>query len=265
MNTQKFIDNLQAALVPIRQEIVQHPLYENIQTLHDVRVFTQHHIYAVWDFMSLLKSLQNHLTCTSVPWFPTEDRDSRYLINEIVVGEESDIDLEGNRLSHFELYLQAMERCGADTSEIHTFLSALKNGASLEEAFETAQTPHSARAFVTFTFDIIKQQKPYLLAAVFTFGREDLIPDMFHSIIEDLNQELPESISLFKYYLDRHIEVDGDHHSHLALQMTSNLCGEDPQKWEEVLQVSLQCLEYRKNLWTGVLQELQTAKASTTA
>jgi pyrroloquinoline quinone (PQQ) biosynthesis protein C len=235
-----------------RKEIIQHPVYKNIKTLNDVRTFMEYHVYAVWDFMSLLKSLQNHLTCVAVPWFPTEDRDSRYLINEIVVGEESDIDLNGNRLSHFELYLNAMEACGADTSGIHRFVNALKAGKSIEESFEIAETPEAAREFVRFTFHVIAQQEPHLLAAVFTFGREDLIPDMFHSIIEDIDKELPDTVSLFKYYLDRHIEVDGDHHSHLALQMTANLCGEEDHKWEEVAAVSAQCLEKRAALWTGV-------------
>jgi pyrroloquinoline quinone (PQQ) biosynthesis protein C len=145
-----------------------------------------------------------------------------------------------------------MEACGADTSGIHRFVNALKAGKSIEESFEIAETPEAAREFVRFTFHVIAQQEPHLLAAVFTFGREDLIPDMFHSIIEDIDKELPDTVSLFKYYLDRHIEVDGDHHSHLALQMTANLCGEEDHKWEEVAVVSAQCLEKRAALWTGV-------------
>lgn len=247
-------ETINTALDSQRQRIIQHPVYRNIRTIEDVQMFMELHVYAVWDFMSLLKSLQMHLTCVSVPWFPTEDRDSRYLINEIVVGEESDIDLDGNRLSHFELYLKAMDACGANTAGIHRFVNALKAGKTMEEAFTIAETPEAAREFVRFTFRVIEQQEPHLLAAVFTFGREDLIPDMFHSIIEDIDKQLPQTVSLFKYYLDRHIEIDGDHHSHLALQMTANLCGEDDKKWEEVLEVSLECLKKREALWSGVLE-----------
>ena len=112
-----------------------------------------------------------------------------------------------------------------------------------------------------FTFHVIAQQEPHLLAAVFTFGREDLIPDMFHSIIEDIDKELPDTVSLFKYYLDRHIEIDGDHHSHLALQMTANLCGEEEQKWQEVTNVSAQGLQKRVTLWSGVLEEITKSLA----
>ena len=249
-------EKINSVLDAQRKEIIQHPVYKNIKTLNDVRTFMEFHVYAVWDFMSLLKSLQNHLTCVAVPWFPTEDRDSRYLINEIVVGEESDIDLNGNRLSHFELYLNAMEACGANTSGIHRFVNALKAGKTIEESFEIAETPEAAREFVRFTFHVIAQQETHLLAAVFTFGREDLIPDMFHSIIEDIDKELPDTVSLFKYYLDRHIEIDGDHHSHLALQMTANLCGEEEQKWQEVTNVSAQGLQKRVTLWSGVLEAI---------
>jgi pyrroloquinoline quinone (PQQ) biosynthesis protein C len=255
-------DLINAGLDAQRKQIIEHPVYKNIRSVNDVRTFMELHIYAVWDFMSLLKSLQNHLTCVAVPWFPTEDRDSRYLINEIVVGEESDIDLNGNRLSHFELYLNAMQACGANTAGIHTFVEALKSGKSMNEAFELAETPAAAREFVEFTFEVIAQQKPHLLAAVFTFGREDLIPDMFHSIIEDIDKQLPETVSLFKYYLDRHIEIDGGHHSHLALQMTANLCGNDDQKWKEVAEVSAVGLQKRVTLWSGVLEEITKSMAT---
>jgi pyrroloquinoline quinone (PQQ) biosynthesis protein C len=95
-----------------------------------------------------------------------------------------------------------------------------------------------------------------VLSAIFTFGREDLIPDMFMALVNDLNQRFPEKIAAFKYYLDRHIEVDGDHHSHLALQMTAELCGNDENKWEEATQASMEALRLRNNLWTGVLDEI---------
>ena len=99
--------------------IAHHKLYSAIE---DMRVFMQYHVYAVWDFMSLLKSLQRNLTCVNVPWFPIGDADTRYLINEIVTGEESDVDQNGIRKSHFEMYLEAMDQCGADTSGIKVLL-----------------------------------------------------------------------------------------------------------------------------------------------
>ncbi|QEK50982.1 DUF3050 domain-containing protein [Pedobacter aquae] len=262
---QHHIQKIQEEIEPLRQEIINHKVYHLIKDLDDLKLFMQYHVYAVWDFMSLLKTLQNNLTCVNTPWFPVGDADTRFLINEIVVGEESDVDMHGVRKSHFEIYLDAMQQCGADVSEINTFIDALKSGKDLNQAFDIAHTPEAAKAFVNFTFETIASQKSHLQSAIFTFGREDLIPGMFMSIINDINKEFPDNISIFKYYLERHIEVDGDHHSHLALQMTANLCGDDEQYWEEAKTATIASLQKRIQLWDGVYHELLTKKQVLTA
>jgi len=241
---------------PLRQQIINHKIYSAINDIDDLKIFMQYHIFAVWDFMSLLKALQNNLTCTSIPWFPKGSADTRHLINEIVVGEESDIDSYGNRKSHFELYLDAMQQCGADTAPIETFITVLKKTGDFNSAFTASETPEEARDFVDFTFKIIGSNKYYLQSAIFTFGREDLIPGMFLSIVNDIHKNFPDSISIFKYYLERHIEVDGDHHSHLALQMTSNLCGTDEQFWKEAEQATIESLQKRIDLWDGAYRQI---------
>ncbi len=253
------INQINSAINPLKEQIIHHKLYSVIKTIEDVKVFTQYHIFAVWDFMSLLKSLQQNLTCTTVPWFPKGTGEIRQLINEIVLGEESDVDLNGTIKSHFELYKDAMKQCGADTNQIETFLSVLKDTGSLHQALESSNTPQAARDFIHFTFKIINSNKDYLQAAIFTFGREDLIPAMFMSIVEDIHKQFPDSIAVFKYYLERHIEVDGDHHSHLALKMISNLCGNDDLKWKEVEQAAIESLKMRIALWDGVYNDLTKA------
>jgi hypothetical protein len=250
------IEKIRRAIAPLQAEIINHKVYSIIQDVEDLKVFMEFHIYAVWDFMSLLKTLQNNLTCTAVPWFPRGSAETRHLINEIVVGEESDVDLAGNRKSHFELYLDAMKQCGADTTQIETFISVLQQTGNFEAAYTQAGTPAEAREFVDFTFEMIGSKKDYLQAAVFTFGREDLIPAMFVSIINDIHKNFPDSISIFKYYLERHIEVDGEHHSHLALQMTENLCENKAQFWEEAEKATIQSLQKRIHLWDGVYKQL---------
>ena len=127
----------------------------------------------------------------------------------------------------------------------------------MQEAFLAAQTPPEAEDFVNFTFRIINSNKPYLQAAIFTFGREDLIPGMFLSMVNDIYRHEPQHISIFKYYLDRHIEIDGDHHSHLALEMTTNLCGTDAQLWEEALQATKESLQKRIRLWNGAYHQIR--------
>jgi hypothetical protein len=251
-----YIEKIKQHIEPLRQEIIHHPVYSAIRDLDDLKIFMQYHVYAVWDFMSLLKTLQNKLSCTSVPWFPEGSADSRFFINEIVVGEESDLDHAGKRTSHFELYLDAMRQCGADVFQINKFISVLKKSGHFPSAFSAADSPKQAQDFVNFTFDIIGSNKAHLQAAVFTFGREDLIPGMFFSIVNDMHRNFPDSVSVFKYYLERHIEIDGDHHSRLALQMIADLCGGNEEYWEEALEASKQSLQKRIALWDGVYKEI---------
>lgn len=245
--------SLKQAIIPVRDRLIQHPVYTGIRTEKELQVFMQHHIYAVWDFMSLLKSLQQSLTCVSTPWMPVGSANTRFLINEIVVGEESDVDEQGKRISHFELYLTAMEQAGADMAPIQQLIHVLQQGTEIQSAIDTAVDAPAVRDFLHFTFDIIATGKPHMVAAVFTFGREDLIPDMFLQIVNDLSPESRSRFSIFKYYLERHIEVDGDHHSHLAIEMLEELCGTDEQKWEEATTAAKAALEARIRLWDGVM------------
>ena len=251
------ITALKKAIEATRNNITGHPVYAGIQKPDDLRRFMELHVYAVWDFMSLLKSLQINLTCTTLPWLPKNDADAGFLINEIVTGEETDVDMHGRRKSHFEMYIDAMEEAGADTGSIKGFIEALRNGSTPDEAFEYAKTPLAARKFVKYTFEIIRSGKAHLQAAVFTFGREDLIPDMFLSMIRDLESNHALNVSAFRYYLERHIEVDGGHHSQLALDMTARLCGNDPERWKEAEQASINALEMRVQLWDGVLAKIR--------
>ena len=257
------IERIKRIIEPLRQEIINHKVYSAIKDIDDLKVFMQFHVYAVWDFMSLLKTLQNNLTCTSVPWFPKGTADSRYLINEIVVGEESDVDQNGIRKSHFELYLEAMKQCGSDTSKIEAFTEVLKSTGDFKSAYLLSETPKEAKDFVDFTFKTIGSNKDYLQSAIFTFGREDLIPGMFISIINEMHKSFPDDISIFKYYIERHIEVDGDHHSHLALQMTANLCQDNEEYWKEAEEAVILSLKQRIELWNGVYRQL-TERITTT-
>jgi hypothetical protein len=249
---------IKTAISPVRDNIVKHPLYSHMQRMEDIRVFMQYHVFAVWDFMSLLKSLQLNLTCTSIPWVPVGSAATRFLINEIVTGEESDIDPNGTRLSHFELYLQAMDQVGADTTGIRNCISMIQQGQPLSAVISTL--PPAAASFVQHTFDLISTAPVHVQAAVFTFGREDLIPDMFLALVNDLDKQFPGQISLFKYYLERHIEVDGDHHSHLGMQMVQELCGDDAAKWNEAALASTVALEKREALWNGILEEISAVE-----
>lgn len=251
------IEKLKAEIEPLRQQLIGHDLYKNIRTIEDLHVFMEHHVFAVWDFMSLLKSLQQTLTCTDVPWLPVGSANTRYLINEIVLGEESDVDAQGSRISHFELYKQAMRQAGCIDNGINNLLAELKGGKNIDEALIIADIPPAARKFVQHTFDVIDTRKDYLCAAVFTFGREDLIPGMFIGLVEEISRQLPGKVDTLLYYLERHIQVDGEHHSQLAYQMTAELCGEDDAKWIQCAAIVKESLSERIGFWDGILKEIQ--------
>jgi len=260
--SQNFVQELQAQLQPARQRMVDHAVYRRLETLADLRVFMEHHVYAVWDFMSLLKALQRELTCVELPWVPKGNPATRRLINDIVLEEETDLDPEGQPTSHFELYLRAMREAGADTAPVQRLLAALAEGASVPAALAAAQAPASVQEFVKHTFSIVASGQPHAVAAAFTFGREDVIPDMFRSLIADLGQRFPGQLDTFTYYLNRHIELDEDHHAPLAHQMVRDLCGTDPARWHTATEVAQQGMAARVALWDGIAAALAPAPAA---
>jgi hypothetical protein len=241
------INILNSNLTKYREEIVNHALYKKLNSVEDIAVMMEYHVYAVWDFMSLLKALQSLLTCTTSPWKPVGDGKIRQLVNSIVLEEESDVDKENNPLSHYEMYIDAMKQCGANTSAIESFVANVS----------TTNIPlvnDGVDAFLNTTFDVIDSNETHKIASAFTFGREDLIPDMFTAIVNEYNTE--NNLDKFVYYLERHIELDGGEHGPLALELISNLCGDDDNKWKEVEETAIACLVARKKLWDSILENL---------
>jgi hypothetical protein len=247
------IEKLQAEITDLRQQLVEHPLYAQIQTLEDFQYFMEQHIFAVWDFMSLLKALQRGLTCVEVPWSPKGSPETRRFINEIVLGEESDTDANGKVSSHFEMYLEAMQQIGANTLPIYQLTEWISYGKSVEEALYQLNINEETKDFVRFTFSIIETGELHKIASLFTFGREDLIPDMFIEILREMSSQGQENISKLLYYLERHIEIDGGDHGPISLRMIDEICEDDAEKWQEATDCAKQALEMRINLWNGLL------------
>jgi hypothetical protein len=220
----------------------------------------QSHVFAVWDFMSLLKYLQSRLTCVEVPWTPSPWPQSRRFLNEIVLGEESD-EYQGRAISHFELYLEAMEEGGADTAPIRGLLAKFATGRS-EVSAQAMRThleaaPPTAASFVGATFDLIQAEKLHTIAAAFTFGREDVIPDIFRGLVRDLDRQFSGRLAKFIWYLERHIEIDGEDHGPLSLRMVADLCGEDENLWEQAAVAAESALMARLALWDGILAQIE--------
>lgn len=246
------IDFLHNELGSARNLLRNNGVYHRLQTLAEVRSFMEQHVFAVWDFMSLLKALQRELTCVQVPWVPKATPATRRLINQIVLEEESDLGPDGEPTSHFELYLRAMEECGANTGPIRRLLAAVMAGRAVGQALDAAQVPGSVRQFVSATFDIIRSGQAHVLAGALTFGRKDLIPHSFREVVAGLNQQMTGQLNLFLHYVDRQIRLEESSHMPLAQELVRELCGDDPDRWQDCQQVALRCLEARMALWDGI-------------
>ena len=250
MNVEEQYLRLEASIEESRRRVVNHQVYNSLHSVGSLRVFMGYHVFAVWDFMSLLKRLQQDATCQRVAWYPTADRGSRRMINEIVLGEESDEIAPGKYQSHLELYIEAMEEVGSSTKAIKHFLVELKRGTDPGRAIQYPGVPVAARAFSEWTWGISKERTTHEVAAAFLFGREDLIPDMFRSVLDDLGA----GAKTFRLYLDRHIELDEGSHGPLAKAFLMQLCGDREDYWRQACAIAKESLNYRERLWDGVIE-----------
>ncbi|MGE7955711.1 DUF3050 domain-containing protein [Pseudomonas sp. NPDC089530] len=228
-----------------------HPIFAEINTLAVLQRFMQTHVFAVWDFMSLTKRLQQELTCTGLPWLPPQDPGAARLINEIVLGEESDERPGQGYYSHFELYLDAMREVGAATRPVERFVALQRTGVGFDLALHSVDAAPAARAFVRQTLHTAVQAPVHCVAAAFLHGRESVIPRMFQRLLDDWGIGI-EQAPTFRYYLQRHIEVDSNAHGPAAQRLLERLVDGDPQRQREVYAAAIAAVDSRIALWDGL-------------
>lgn len=255
--------NLRDTLLSKKHELSRHPLFTEIDSLQVLRGFMETHVFAVWDFMSLTKRLQQELTCVQLPWLPPTDPAAARLINEIVLGEESDDRLQHGHYSHFELYLDAMREVGASTRAIEQFISLQQAGVDYASALQQVGASEAARRFVCDTLEVALQAPAHRVAAAFLHGRESVIPQMFQQILDAWGIGA-EQAPTFRYYLQRHIEVDSEDHGPAAEQLLARLVDQDPQREEEVYHAAIAAVDSRLALWNRLRAELHAGVAEVT-
>jgi hypothetical protein len=246
----------------LRAALLAHRVYEQVQSVDALRIFMEHHVFAVWDFMSLLKVLQRRYTCIDVPWTPSANPTIARFINEIVIGEETDEDGKGGFASHFELYRRAMVQFGANTSHIDALNDTVHHGGSLADALSDERIAPAARRFLSHTFDVIESNDPAAILSAFTFGRVDLLPAVFQRIVDELDARSGGGLVDFQYYLQRHIGLDGDEHGPMAQKLVTMVCGEDETTWRTAEESAVGSLEARLEFWNGISAAIESAVPS---
>jgi hypothetical protein len=254
------LELLSKSLDPLMKKLGDHPLYQNITSIKALQHFMEHHVFAVWDFMCLLKELHRRIVSTSAPWFPAKDPLSAHLISSILVDEEGDLAEDGKTyLSHYDLYLQSMKKVGANTAPMSQFLSELRNGVPVEEALNATQINPLAKQFVLSTFSFF-ELGTHEIAAAFVYGREGITPVIFEPLVNAIKRNFADDskLSSLIYYFDRHIELDSNQHFDQAKRMLSNLIGNDPRKMEEAKNAAHRALIARLDFLTAICDSIHS-------
>jgi hypothetical protein len=249
-------------LESLRAALLDHPIYTHVVSIADLRRFMEDHVFAVWDFMSLLKRLQQDVTCIRVPWFPAEDAKAARLINDIVIGEETDVGPDGSYVSHLALYLSAMRDIGASTRQFERFRTLVLVGVPVEIALAQIGAPPHVQAFVAHTMTLANSGSTEEVLAAFFYGREDIIPEMFRRLLDTLygTRHNDERLHHFIYYIDRHIELDGNSHGPKGRELLEDLVMNSPHARERALRAACCSIKTRVELWNGTLSKLHNSR-----
>lgn len=254
------LDSLLERVKPYQALLLQHPLYGQLDTISALRRFMSSHVFAVWDNMLLLKTLQQRLTCVTNPWCPPGDAIAARLINEIILDEESEEISPGQYMSHVQFYIAAMEEIGADTQAICVLMNRLRCGDALETAISLSTSiPGSpidpaVQAFVLHTWDICQGSTPGVVAS-FLLAREAIVGPLFTQILKQLQSvETSAPCHCLRAYCKRHLCVDEERHIPMGLELLKRICNNNPQAWEQAEVATISSLVARKNLWDNLAE-----------
>jgi hypothetical protein len=257
------LTRLLSEVEPCQQAVLAHPVHGQLGTVAALRMFMQSHVFAVWDNMLLLKTLQQRLTCVTTPWLPVEDAIAARLINEMILDEETEELRPGEYMSHAEFYILAMAELGAETQPIEQLMDGLRGGQGLEAALGPLAIPQQAKAFVLNTWEICQGPTPGIVAA-FLLGREEIATPLFANILGQLDgMELGGVVSgdRLRAYCQRHVSVDEERHIPMAKALLMRICGDSTWAWQSAEAAAISTLMARQRLWDGVVAEIEKSGA----
>ena len=247
-----------SALYEQQQALNEHRVFSLIRSRQTLATFMSWHVFAVWDFMSLVKRLQYELTGRYLLWLPPSNTEAAGLINEIVLGEESDKLPDGRYASHYEMYLTAMHEVGADSQCVRRFVELLGRRVPPGKALNNCCISEPVRTFVKGNIDTALYGSIYQVLGSFFFARESVIPQMFQDLLNQWGLSQLEA-PMFVYYLKRHIELDSESHAPAALRIIDTLVGGDDRALEQLISSAEHAIDQRKKLWDALADTLENA------
>lgn len=233
--------------------LINHPLYNSIKTESDIKMYMFNQVWCVWDFMTLVKSIQIQIIPPNILWTPPKFPELGAYIYEVLLTEETDkgYNSETNS-SHFQTFLKAMKESSVDTSSVDKFIELLENGNQFEIAIDSCGIHKEAKEFITTTYEFAKSDL-HISIAVFCLSREGVIPDMFMNLLA--NVSLSNNYKIFNWYLNRHIYLDSQSHGPLSIKLFKTIV-DTKQKQEEALQASLKALKARNKYFNYILDSI---------
>ena len=248
------LENNKKKLNDLKQKITTHPLFANKLEREHICKFMESHIFAVWGFMSILKSLQKMITPNNLPWIPNRNTKNGLVnfVNEIILCEESDF-IEGiGYISHFEIYLLAMKHIGAETDQLDKLTSKISDKGYSEKYIDDIDASDEVKSFLKHDLDVsINGTLPEIVGA-FTLGREKVIPNMFSYILPAI-EESSSSHHLITY-LKRHIDIDGDRHGPLSMKLLDVSCNKE--QLNLAYAAAIKSLDLRLLVWDKVFSDI---------
>ncbi|MBX3356513.1 MAG: DUF3050 domain-containing protein [Phycisphaeraceae bacterium] len=254
-------DALSVSLVAEADRVANHHVYSMVVDLESARAFMEHHVWCVWDFMMLAKSVQVGLGCYELLWVPPADTDAVAAINAIIADEEADIGPDGLKHSHFEIYLGAMKEAGASTRSIDAFLSRLRITRDLiPSMLDVGATPPAVR-FVQATYKSATGPIHARVAAL-CLAREELVPRLLSTLLTNLPND--SCLSMFRWYIERHIQVDSATHGPLSATLYSNTVRNDAVVEREALESAIEAIRARGQFLDSIADALARVASANT-
>jgi hypothetical protein len=140
-----------------------------------------------------------------------------------------------------------MRDIGASTRQFEKFRSLVLVGIPVEVALARIGAPPHVQAFVAHTMALANSGSTEEVLAAFFYGREDIIPEMFGRLLNTLYRAKHNNdrVRNFIYYIDRHIELDGDSHGPMGRELLEDLLANSPNRVEQARRAACSSIDAR--------------------